>query len=216
MELNLIANGTEQTVIKEYLEQNASDILAEKINNGVVIEQDGKKLLNKKTLDGFMKFAGDEAKKQAKKGATSACVADAVVFGWAIHYFEEAAIIGTLYNEDGSEYIKPKPAPKTKAKKATNTNTSANTTPAPTIITPIKKEPTGQMTMFDLFEETETAEAPEEVAVIASDEPTALVVDTQTGEVIEQGKEAPNPYADLELMHRINVLLDWKIDIVKE
>lgn len=48
---------------------------------GVVIEKDGKHLISKKTLDGFMKYAADEAKKLTEKGATSACVEDAVVYG---------------------------------------------------------------------------------------------------------------------------------------
>ena len=89
MRLNLEAVTKEQQKIKAYLEANASDILAEKINNGVRIQKDGKTLLNKKTLAGFMKFACDEAKKQAEKGAQSACIDDAVVYGWTVHYFEE-------------------------------------------------------------------------------------------------------------------------------
>ena len=39
MELNLEAKNREQQRIKAYLEENASDILAEKINNGVCIER---------------------------------------------------------------------------------------------------------------------------------------------------------------------------------
>lgn len=117
MKLNLEAKTKEQELVKAYLEDNASEVLAEKINKGVSIEKDGKLLRNKKTLDGFMKYASDEARKLASKGANSACVEDKVVFGWAIHYFEEDSIEGTLYNEDGTEY---KPAPKytpTKVKK---------------------------------------------------------------------------------------------------
>ena len=110
--LNLETQNSAQQRIKEYLEQNASEVLAEKINNGVWIEKDGKKFLNKKTLDGFMSYATEEARKVAEKGAMSACIEDSVVFGWAIHYFEEDSIEGTLYNEDGTEYAKPKPAPK--------------------------------------------------------------------------------------------------------
>ena len=34
MTLNLTAKGTEQEILKKYLEENASEILAEKINNG--------------------------------------------------------------------------------------------------------------------------------------------------------------------------------------
>lgn len=111
--LNLTANTAEQQRVKEYLEQNASDVLAEKINNGVRIEKDGKTLINKKDLDGFMKYAYEEARKLAK-GASCACIADDVVFGWAVHYFEEDSIEGTLYNEDGTVYSKPAPAPKPK------------------------------------------------------------------------------------------------------
>ena len=102
--LNLETKNKAQELIKAYLEENASDLLADKINNGVRVQKDGKKLLNKKTLAGFMKFACDEAKKQAEKGAHSACIDDAVVYGWAIHYFEEDSIEGTLYNEDDTEY----------------------------------------------------------------------------------------------------------------
>ena len=87
--LNLTTKGTEQELIKKYLEENASETLAEKINNGVRIEKDGKTLINKKSLDGFMKYATDEAKKLAERGASAACVRSVVVFGWAIHYFEE-------------------------------------------------------------------------------------------------------------------------------
>ena len=137
MRLNLEATTKEQQKIKAYLEANASDILAEKINNGVRIQKDGKTLLNKKTLAGFMKFACDEAKKQAEKGTQSACIDDDVVYGWAVHYFEEDSIEGTLYNEDGSEYKKQlKPATKTPAVKAQP-----------------KPQPKPQMSMFDLMGE---------------------------------------------------------------
>lgn len=109
MKLNLEAKTKEQELVKQYLEDNASQTLAEKINNGTLFEKDGKILTNKKTLDGFMKYASDEARKLASNGANCACVEDKIVFGWAIHYFEEDSIEGTLYNEDGTEY---KPAPK--------------------------------------------------------------------------------------------------------
>ena len=116
-ELNLNPTTQPQKIIKEYLEQNASDILADKINNGVPVEKDGKTLLNKKTLDDFMKYANDEARKMAEKGANCACIEDSIVFGWAIHYFEEDSIVGKLYNEDGTEHIPKKTTPKKKADK---------------------------------------------------------------------------------------------------
>lgn len=210
MELNLTANGTEQTVIKEYLEQNTSDILAEKINNGVLIEQEGKKLLNKKTLDGFMKFANEEARKQASKGANCACVRDDVVFGWAVHYFEEKSIIGTLYNEDGSEYKKAKPV----TKKAANTTTA-------TPVIPIKKEPVGQVSMFDIFDEPtvpptiDEDEKDKQVTTKEANEPVneniALTVNTETGEVIEEKPICSDEF----LMAKLYELLGNDIEFVR-
>ena len=161
-ELNLEANTEEQKIIKEYLEENASEILADKINNGVKIEKDGKTLINKKTLDGFMKYATGEAKKQAEKGATSACVRSDVVFGWAIHYFEEENIEGTLYNEDGTEY---KPAPKEVPKPYIPPAVKEVKPPEP------KNEQQSMLDMFDFDvperkyedeEEEEVIEAPKE------------------------------------------------------
>lgn len=113
MKLRLEAKTKEQELVKAYLEENASDILAEKINNGARIVKDGAMLLNKKTLDGFMTYAADEARKLAEKGARSICVEDKAVYGWAVHYFEEDSMEEKLYNEDGTEY-KPKTADKPK------------------------------------------------------------------------------------------------------
>ena len=115
--LNLEATNPPQQRIKEYLEMSASDVLADKINNGVVVEQDGQALVNQKTLDGFMKFATEEARKLAEKGSMCACVEDSVVYGWAIHYFEKESIIEKLYNADGTEYVKPKATTPKKANK---------------------------------------------------------------------------------------------------
>ena len=123
MELNLTANTPAEEKILQYLKENASETLANKINNGTPFEKDGKPLLNKKTLSGFMKYACDEARKLAEKGSNSACIEDSTVYGWAVHYFEEESIEGTLYTLDGEEY---KPAVKTKnIQKSTYTPTSA-------------------------------------------------------------------------------------------
>lgn len=104
MELNLTTQNKQEELVLKYLQDNASETLADKINNGTPFEKDGKPLLNKKTLAGFMRFACDEARKLAEKGANSACIDDATVYGWAIHYFEEESIEGTLYTIDGAEY----------------------------------------------------------------------------------------------------------------
>ena len=134
MKLNLQAVTKEEQKVKAYLEANASEVLAEKINGGVRIQKDGKTLINKKTLAGFLKYACDEAKKQAEKGAQSACIDDDTVYGWSVHYFEEDSIEGTLYNEDGTEYKAPMPKVTAKA-------------PA------VKPQPKPQMSMFDLMGE---------------------------------------------------------------
>ena len=156
MKLNLQATTKEEQKVKAYLEANASEVLAEKINGGVRIQKDGKMLINKKTLAGFMKFACDEAKKQAEKGASSACIDDDTVYGWAVHYFEEDSIEGTLYNEDGTEYKAP--MPKTKP---------VQTKPTPPMPKP-KPQPKPQMSMFDLLDAKPEAPADEE----SDDEPT--------------------------------------------
>lgn len=111
MKLNLTATDTAQERIKAYLEQNASESLSEKINNGVAVYKDGQRLISRKTLKGFMEYATKEARKLVANGAQFACVDDTTVFGWAVHFFEEDSIAGTLYNEDGTEY-KPAPAQK--------------------------------------------------------------------------------------------------------
>ena len=178
MRLNLEATTKEQQKIKAYLEANASETLAEKINNGVRIQKDGKTLLNKKTLDGFMKFACDEAKKQAEKGTQSACIDDDVVYGWAVHYFEEDSIKGTLYNEDGTEY-----------KKQSDVAAKARTVK----YTPPKPQPKPQLSMFDMLENTNNSG----ISAVQSDdedEPTEEEIREAVEQVAAEEKaERPKP-----------------------
>ena len=152
MKLNLEAKTPAEQKVKSYLEQNASEVLARKINEGVRIVKDGKTLLNKKTLSGFLKFACDEAKKQAEKGAQSACIDDSVVYGWAVHYFEEDSIEGTLCNEDGTEYKAPMP----------------KAAPLPIKYEPPKPKPKPQMSIFDMMAADEQKQPADE----PDDEPT--------------------------------------------
>lgn len=142
--LNLTPQNKQEELILNYLQENASETLADKINNGTPFEKDGNPLLNKKTLSGFMKYACDEAKKLAEKGANSACIDDATVYGWAIHYFEEDSIEGTLYTIDGEEY---KPAPKKVV-----TTKSATVKPQP------PKQQSLQFSLFDKFDENDVKE----------------------------------------------------------
>ena len=145
MKLNLETKTREQALVKAYLEDNTSDTLADKINNGTPFEKDGKIYTNRKNLDGFMKYATEEARKLASKGANSACIEDKVVYGWAMHYFEEDGIEGTLYTPDGTEY-KPEPKTNTVAVK------KAEVKPA-----------LQEHTLFDLLEEKEESITPTEI-----------------------------------------------------
>lgn len=155
--LNLTATNRQEEIIKQYLEENANEALTEKINNGIKTEKDGKQLISKKNLTGFFKYATEEARKLAEKGANSAMVEEQIVYGWAMHYFEEDSILGTLYNEDGTEY---KPIIK-KASKPITTTSPATTSSAP----PIKKtEP--QISFFDLISTPKEETKPEPKPVI--------------------------------------------------
>jgi hypothetical protein len=144
-----------------------SDTLADKINNGVYIEKDSKRLLNKKDLTTFMTYATEQARKiynEQKSGSQAVCVLGDDIMRWAIHYFEEDSIEGKLYNEDGTEYTPPKPA-----KKAASAPPVSHTPPAP--------KPKPQLSMFDLLDEKAT-EQPKECAStdnVASTETPASV-----------------------------------------
>ena len=144
IKLNLTPQNKQEELILTYLQNNVSEALADKINNGTPFEKDGNPLLNKKTLSGFMKYACDEARNLAEKGANSACIDDATVYGWAIHYFEEDSIEGTLYTIDGEEY---KPAPKKVV-----TTKSATVKPQP------PKQQSLQFSLFDKFDENDVKE----------------------------------------------------------
>lgn len=83
--INLEAkNGNEETILA-YLNENASDVLAEKINAG------------NKTLTQCWNYIVSQAKEQATNGC--ACIADSEVYGWAIHFFEEDGIDGSKFNK---------------------------------------------------------------------------------------------------------------------
>ena len=182
MKLNLAAKTQAEQKIKAYLEANASEILAQKINHGVRIQKDGKTLLNKKTLAGFLKYACDEAKKQAEKGAQSACIEDSVVYGWAVHYFEEDSIEGTLCNEDGTAYKEPMSKP----------------VPVSTKYEPLKPKPKPQMSIFDMMaadeqkqpdDESDDEPTDEEIREAAdqiAEEEITQNIDLETGEILSE------------------------------
>ena len=171
MELNLTVQNKQEELILNYLQNNASETLADKINNGTTFEKDGKPLLNKKTLAGFMRFACDEARKLAEKGANSACIDDQTVYGWAIHYFEEESIEGTLYTIDGAEY-------KPTVKRIESNAVKAKPEP--------KKQENVQFSFFDNLTEQE----------VKDNETDNSSVDTDENEVVEQnGNDEQTPVA---------------------
>ena len=196
MKLNLTAITPAEEKILQYLKENASETLAEKINNGTPFEKDGKPLLNKKTLSGFMKYACEEARKTVESGSSSACIEDSVVYGWAVHYFEEESIEGTLYTLDGEEY---KPAVKAKnAQKTTYTPTSA------------PKQQNQQASLFDIIsQENNTAETTEkEQQVIRNEErPIKEISKVETKQALSpiytEYKTLKEKYSDYVIAYRL-------------
>lgn len=201
MRLNLEAKTKEQELVKAYLEENASEILADKINNGTPFEKDGKTFINKKTLDGFMKYASDEARKLASKGANSACVEDKVVYGWAVHYFEEYSIEGTLFNADGTEY---KPAPKsapTKVKKVEPKKTEERQPTLFDFMEPEKSEPEANGDDEDAQPSQE--EIDEILAEIAEEEKAKVETQKPVSPLWQQYQNLQKKYPDRILMYRL-------------
>ena len=214
IELKLQTSNKQEEIIKEYLENNVSKILADKINNGVKIIKDNKTLTNKKTLSGFMKYACDEARKQAEKGTSCACIEDKVVFGWAIHYFEEDTIEENLYNEDGTEY-------KIEIK---------TTTPKVEVKTQPKEPEKQQATLFDFFDNPPTEQIKEitnkefedidndeeeieeqEEIIEEKQEENNSKIDFETGEVLDKEITIQNQTFDKFQLKTISVLLDGKV-----
>lgn len=180
IKLNLTPQNKQEELILNYLQNNASETLADKINNGTPFEKDGNPLLNKKTLSGFMKYACDEARNLAEKGANSTFIDDQTVYGWAIHFFEEDSIEGTLYTLDGAEY---KPAPK----KAV-TSKPATVKPQP------QKQQSLQFSLFDKFDENDVKAPTNDCLSVESAEMTidtkeeTTSVKTPTQPVVEENK----------------------------
>ena len=175
IKLNLTPQNKQEELILTYLQNNASETLADKINNGTPFEKDGHPLLNKKTLSGFMKYACEEARKLAEKGANSACIDDVTVYGWAIHYFEEDSIEGTLYTIDGEEY---KPAPKKVA------------TPKPATVKPQPQKPQNlQFSIFDKIDDTEVKDTKTDTLTTETDTDDEEFTEEEKLDVLRQVAE---------------------------
>ena len=83
--ISIEAKTENEKLVLSYLNENASDDLVTRINAGT------------KTLSQCWSYITHEARKQAEHGC--ACIPDAIVFGWAIHFFEEDDINGEEYNK---------------------------------------------------------------------------------------------------------------------
>ena len=183
IQLKLTANTPSEQRILEYLQNNASETLAEKINNGTPFEKDGKPLTNKKSLSGFMEYACGEARNLAAKDETAACVEDSVVYGWAIHYFEEDSIEGTLYTLDGSEYIPEKKSAHVSGQTAKTSVVPATT---PTVSTPQNK----QESLFDMLSSEQSVPEPTPSDVPTPEELQEALEETANEEIVA---EPPKP-----------------------
>lgn len=78
MRINLEATNDNERAIAEYLEANASDALAEKINTG------------KKDYAQCWQYIMKKAREHLK--GHSGYIDPKIVFGWAVHFFEEDKI----------------------------------------------------------------------------------------------------------------------------
>lgn len=118
MKITKTAKDGLPAMLRVFMEYNATEELAEKINRGP------------KTFEGCAAFIKEEARKQAQNGV--AVIKDATVYGWAMHFFEEdeipepdekakkAASVGVTAKSAQTDEQKPKPqqAPREKAQKA--------------------------------------------------------------------------------------------------
>ena len=209
MRLNLETKTKEQELVKAYLEENASETLAEKINNGTPFEKDGKTLINKKTLDGFMKYASSEARKLASKGVNSACVEDKVVYSWAIHYFEEDSIEGILFNEDGTEYKTTPKTPPAQIRKVEPKKPEQRQATLFDFMEPEKSEPEVNDENDDDKDEQPSQEGINEIfSKIAEEEKAKVETQKPVSPLWQQYQDLQKKYPDHILLYRLGDFYD--------
>lgn len=203
MRLNLEAKTKEQELVKTYLEENASEILADKINNGTPFEKDGKTFINKKTLDVFMKYASDEARKLASKGANSACVEDKVVYGWAVHYFEEDSIEGILFNEDGTEYKATLKTPPAQVRKVEPKKPEQRQASLFDFMEEPKSEPEVNDESYDDEDEQSSQEEIDEILSEIAEEKAKVETQKPVSPLWQQYQDLQKKYPDRILLYRL-------------
>ena len=183
----------EEHIIAIHLKNVIPETVAHKLMNGVHIEQDGKQLINKKSIKLFLQYLCEKMYNAAKNNKNKTQNVKAVakegtaILDEAIKYFNDDKIIGELYDESGKLYKKAPELPKEIAK-ATKTMAVAQ-----------KKEPDKpqQFTLFSLLEEnkvqqpiaveTPRVEQPKQEAILFSDSPD---------DVKEEDDEENNKYGE--------------------
>lgn len=149
MDLVLEAKNVQEMALKTYLEANASDELKMKI------------AISGKTLTGAWKYIMAEAKKQLN--GKNGYLADEIVYGMCIHYFEEDSIKEKEQVETKGKVAVPttsKPQKEAKKQEATKSTSKAEKPQEKAENTPkveIKKKENSnkgyvQITLDDLFD----------------------------------------------------------------
>ena len=184
--LKLKAETDCEKIVKQHLEQIVSETLARKINEGVIIEHNGQRVVNKKTFATFMVYLSEQAKgtiPKEKQHGMQSCVMDGEnIMSLAIHYFEEDSIIGKLYTLDGKELTEPK-----------------KTTPATVTPTrPVQKQD-AQMSLFGMMaENAPTMSEPNDEESDGDDEDESDEDDSEAEEADEETDDENEPDEETE------------------
>jgi len=191
----------EEHIIAIHLKNVIPETVAHKLMNGVHIEQDGKQLINKKSIKLFLQYLCEKMYNAAKNNKNKTQNVKAVakegtaILDEAIKYFNDDKIIGELYDESGKLYKKAPELPKEIAK-ATKTMAVAQ-----------KKEPDKpqQFTLFSLLEEnnaqqplaveTPCVEQPTQEAILFSDAPDDIEDDDEENNECVEPDEEETPCA---------------------
>ena len=121
----LTATGSFEEALLKYVEENASDVLVEKING------------SEKTIKECAGYIISEARKKQHNQCT--VMSDAEVYGLAIHYFEEDSIKASGWATNTAK-VEQSETPKKESPKKTDKPKAAK-----------KNECYGQITLFDMM-----------------------------------------------------------------
>ncbi len=91
-----------------------------------------------KSVDEMWRYITDQARKQSKNG--SACIEDEVVYGWAVHYFDETNEDLGIHKKSDATQPSARPEPKVEQNEATQPITK-----------PKKEKEYEQQTLFDFM-----------------------------------------------------------------